>query len=111
MNMMQYKDYGYADSDKLNFQDNKAEQTVEELERQQQREEELLQKLNAGEISQAEYDTLTTTNAGSSPGISAEMVSMPSTYKIDETYWTDQLTEEDIQYLMLKWGTMYTPEE
>ena len=101
MNMMQYKDYGYADSDKLNFQDNKAEQTAEELERQQQKEAELLFKLESGEISKAEYDTLTTTNAESSPGISAESA-LPNTYKIDETYWTDQLTEEDIQYLMLK---------
>lgn len=100
MNMAQYKDYTYADSDKLNFQDQKTEQLIVNKELQEKQEEELLQRLEEGEISQAEYNTLTSTNANQTPAEQAFQFIMPRT--IDDSYWTDQLTDEDIQYLMLK---------
>lgn len=109
MNMAQYQDYTFADSDKLNFQNQKTEQENIDKELQEKKEEELRQRLEEGEISQAEYNTLTSTNADQTPAELATQFIMPHT--IDESYWTDQLTDEDIQYLMLKWGTVYNPEQ
>ena len=118
MNMVQYADYTFSDSDHLKKPD--PEPVVEE---DPDYEEKLLAQLEAGEISQGQYDTLTHTNAKNmSYSENIEFVDMdtpePSTpqeqapqYQISETYWTDQLTEEDITYLMLKWGTVYTPEQ
>lgn len=84
MNMAQYKDYVYADSDKLNFQNKKVEQKEALQEEQQKREEELLRQLEAGEISQSEYNTLTMTNSDSTPADLVEKFVMPR--KIDESY-------------------------
>lgn len=118
MNMVQYADYTFSDSDHLKKPD--PEPVVEE---DPDYEEKLLAQLEAGEISQGQYDTLTHTNAKNmSYSENIEFVDMntpePSTpqeqapqYQISATYWTDQLTEEDITYLMLKWGTVYTPEQ
>lgn len=118
MNMVQYADYTFSDSDHLKKPD--PEPVVEE---DPDYEEKLLAQLEAGEISQGQYDTLTHTNAKNMPySENVEFVDMsaaePSTpqeqapqYQISATYWTDQLTEEDIKYLMLKWGTVYTPEQ
>ena len=98
--MNQYRDLTYADSDKLNFEEQKREESVLSAEERASREAELLEKLNNGEISQTEYNTLTYTNAEASPGASMPEFEMPR--KIEDTYWTDQLTDEDIQTLMLK---------
>lgn len=85
MNMAQYKDYTYADTDKLNFADRKADQEAlsqEEQERRNKLEEDLRERLESGDISQAEYDTLTLTNAGDTPA-DVKFI-MPRT--IDESY-------------------------
>lgn len=108
MNMAQYSNLTYADSDKLNFEDQKREENLLSAEERAKREEELLEKLNNGEISQTEYNTLTYTNADSNPDINPTF-EMPR--KIEDSYWKDQLTDDDIQTLMLKWGTVYSPEE
>lgn len=84
MNMAQYQNYTYADSDKLNFQNQKNEQEAIDKELQEKREEELRQRLEEGEISQAEYNTLTSTNADQTPAELATQFIMPHT--IDESY-------------------------
>jgi len=120
MNMVQYADYTFADSDHLKEPEEKKESDQQEEEDYEQK---LLAQLEAGEITQGQYDTLTHTNTeGMSYGEGLQFVDMdaaePSTpqeqtpqYQISATYWTDQLTEEDINYLILKWGMVYTPEQ
>lgn len=123
MNMVQYADYTFADSDHLR-QPESTDDKNEETTNDEDYEKQLLEKLQAGEISQGQYDTLTRTNAKDVPYseniqfVEMEDAAEPSTpqeqtpqYQISATYWTDQLTEEDINYLMLKWGTVYTPEQ
>ena len=136
MNMTQYRDLTYADSDTLS----KTKTTPEEEPTETEYEQELLKKLEAGEITQEQYNTLTKTNIvnlsefgggtsiidenGFISGLK-EMVPTedkpadePSTpqeqvpqYQIDVNYWIDQLDDSDIDYLMLKWGTLYSPEQ
>ena len=120
MNMVQYADYTFADSDHLKQPEVKEEPDPQQEEDYEQK---LLARLEAGEITQGQYDTLTHTNAKNiAYSEEVQFVDMdaaePSTpqeqtpqYQISATYWTDQLTEEDINYLMLKWGTVYTPEQ
>ena len=123
MNMVQYTDYTFADSDHLR-QPESTDDKNQETTNDEDYEKQLLEKLQAGEISQGQYDTLTRTNAKDVPYseniqfVEMEDAAEPSTpqeqmpqYQISATYWTDQLTEEDINYLMLKWGTVYTPEQ
>ena len=114
MNMVQYADYTFADSDHLR-QPDPADDKSTEAANDDDYEKQLLEKLQAGEISQGQYDTLTRTNAKDVPySENVQFVEMvdaaePSTpqeqtpqYQISATYWTDQLTEDDINYLMLK---------
>ena len=62
MNMKQYKDFKYADSEKLNnekFQQaRKEQQNIEGTSYDEEFENRLLESLKAGEISQAEYNTM-----------------------------------------------------
>lgn len=58
MNMTQYRDLTYADSDTLS----KTKTTPEEEPTETEYEQELLKKLEAGEITQEQYNTLTKTN-------------------------------------------------
>lgn len=119
MNMLQYRDLTFADSDSINNvgKDVKVDEDYEE---------QLKAKLESGEISQGQYNTLTKTNRDIQKEgydekgflIPEETESQPEEsqeqtpqYQVDPNYWTDQLDESDINYLMLKWGTMYTPEE
>lgn len=118
MNMLQYRDLTYADSDSINNVGKNV--TVDE-----DYEEQLKTRLENGEISQGQYNTLTKTNRDVQKEgydvngfLIPEEESQPEEpqeqapqYQIDPNYWTDQLDESDINYLMLKWGTMYTPEE
>ena len=120
MNMVQYADYTFADSDHLKQPEVKEEPDPQQEEDYEQK---LLARLEAGEITQGQYDTLTHTNAKDiAYSEEVQFVDMdaaePSTlqeqtpqYQISATYWTDQLTEDDINYLILKWGMVYTPEQ
>ena len=102
MNMTQYKDYHFSDSDRLNFENQKAEQEAQAAQIQLESTEEVLrERLEKGEISQAEYNTLspTTTDAAKAaynPGF-AVGIAPP-----DNSALLDQLTDEDYQYLNLK---------
>ena len=100
MNMAQYRDFTYADSDRINFQDSKPEKEPLTEEQKEAREKALRERYDSGEISKSEYQTLTTTNVDEDLAKMETEFLMPK--KIDSSYWTDQLTDDDIQYLMLK---------
>ena len=55
MNMAQYRDFTYADTDRINFQDNKQEKDQLSQEEKDAREAALRQRYEAGEISESEY--------------------------------------------------------
>jgi len=134
MNMMQYRDFHYSDSD--NPENNAATAPIAETVIDEEYEAKLLAQLEAGEITQTQYDTLTKKNAikyGTEldeEGFIKGLATLPLNaqgeleqpepeppqeqipqYHFDPTYWTDQLDDKDIDYLMLKWGTVYTPEQ
>lgn len=134
MNMTQYRDLHYEDSDMLNHFSNPIEENKDsdQLASDQKYEEDLLRQLQEGKINETQYNTLTKTNQKRESKVDEngflvelENLNINSTedtqpeesqeqtpqYQFDPTYWTDQLDNEDIDYLMLKWGTMYTPEE
>ena len=97
MNMTQYKEYEYADSDRLNFADQKAKQEAEAAqENAKEREEELKAKLEAGQISQAEYDTLSYSGSNTDADLVFKVAP-----EIDN-HIVESLTDEDYQYLNLK---------
>ena len=123
--MMQYRDFHYADSD--NPEDNAATAPVAKTEIDEEYEAKLLQRLEAGEITQTQYDTLTKKNAvkygtdldenGFIKGLETlpfqpeGALSIPEPeppqeqtpqYQFDPSYWTNQLDDKDIDYLMLK---------
>lgn len=106
MNMSQYKDYSYADSDKLNYENEKLAR--EAAQRAEFVEEDLKAKLERGEISQAEYDTLSAkVNPPEDPS-----KPLPSlNFGIDETKLGEQIDEEEKMYLITKWGPLYKPSE
>lgn len=104
MNMTQYRDYTYADTDKLNFENAKNEQEAAARRiaegKDAEWEAELKRKYEAGEISKAEYETL-------SPSVELPKDLSSSFIQINETdeeRIKQELTEEDYQYLTLKWG-------
>lgn len=121
MNMTQYQDYTFADSDQFNkpkLEEQPSEEDAADYEAK------LKAQLESGEISEGQYNTLTRTNMypqgldekGFIKDIGQEQPAEETSeetpfYQVDSSYWTDQLDESDIDYLMLKWGTMYTPEQ
>lgn len=104
MNMTQYRDYHYADTDRLNYQEEKRRQ--EEEARKQQaadsdQEKELLASLQSGQITEAEYKTLSMAT-DSSIITETQTGFLAPTVTIDESDITKNLSEEDIRYLALK---------
>ena len=126
MNMTQYAQYTFEDSDHLENA-NAAAAPVQEIEVDEEYETKLRQRLENGEITEQQYNTLTKTNRMQESfnktevflpellerenQIQEEEEKPTPSYHINESYWTDQLSDEDINYLMLKWGTVYTPQE
>lgn len=104
MKMVQYRDYTYADSDKLNYKDQKsaAQAMISE-----EHIKELQQQLERGEISQAEFDTLTATP----DQIIQNPQFMTNFSKENEDKIKAELTDEEYQYLLLKWGELYRPSQ
>ena len=98
MNMKQYESYCYADSDKLNFASQKAE-SERDVAASQQREAELLRRLDEGEISKAQYDTMseTTIDDYDVTKRSPQAPNKPITNEL-----VNDLSSEDLQYLNLK---------
>ena len=101
MKMAQYKRFGYKDSDNPDF-------VFLVLAKDGANEALLKQRLDAGEISQAEYDTMSVTADGGNPHDVKKVFTAKSDYvkSVNES-----LTDEDRMYLMLKWGTSYSADE
>lgn len=148
MNMSQYKGYGYKDSDFLKNTRIRLQKEAQErrMSVDPDYEERLKEKYDKGEISKAEYDTLTFTNAVQESDsnthffeddidtdkleeeeVSAEQeesseeeedvldIEVPNfTADLQQNYENkivDSLTDEDMQYLLVKWGITYSPNE
>lgn len=107
MKLAQNAKYTFADTDKLNF---KEQQVIQQKKMDAAKLDDLKDRLEHGEISQAEYDTLTkppdngfigADSAQFTPNISVER----------EEQIREELSEEDFEYLMLKWGEYYRPSQ
>lgn len=131
MNMAQYADYHYSDSDQINNRERLAAQGIQQAKDiDPNYEENLRKKYEAGEITKAAYETLSFGNAG--PHLNGDIPDHTYTYedengeetlKVDvpefrkdiqtdyENKIVDNLTDEDMQYLLVKWGITYTPTE
>ena len=124
LNMKQYEELHYEHSaDTLEEAKAKAKgETFVPLESENIDKEEYDKQLAAGTISQAEYNTFV--NSSTLGHLDFVDMDQPeeqkpedtqedfiSPFVKDETYWTNQLTGEDIDYLLLKWGKVYTPEQ
>lgn len=131
MNMAQYADYHYTDSDQINNRERLAAHGIQELkEIDPNYEENLRKKYEAGEITKAAYETLSLGNVG--PHLNENIPDHTYTYedengeetlKVDvpefrqdiqadyENKIVDELTDQDMQYLLVKWGITYTPTE
>jgi hypothetical protein len=110
MNMSQFKPYRFADSEMLN-KANAPDET------KPQREAIAKRRLEAGEIDEEEYDEIV--NGAHEKFLTEEDVEkenptqriLNNLPKVDEATISKELTNEDIQYLAVKWGISYTPSE
>ena len=119
MKLKQWKQYGWEDTEKLRAQSE--ERAKNAMAVQKQYEEEMKQKLENGEISEAQYKTLVSTETQN-----AEMQSKPPQSAIPQNNFYDEnnflsedelidpaaeLTADDKVYLAMKWGRLYKPNE
>lgn len=119
MKLKQWKQYGWADTEKLRAQSE--ERAKNAMAVQKQYEEEMKQKLENGEISEAQYKTLVSTETQN-----AEMQSKSPQSAIPQNNFYDEnnflsedelidpaaeLTADDKVYLAMKWGRLYKPNE
>ena len=119
MKLKQWKDYGWADTERLKMLN-------EEKSKQQQAEKEQFEaqikaQFDSGEITEAQYKTLISTEtqnedyyAGTSPMLYVPGADNPYQENnfIDESLLSGpaaQLTEDDKIYLAMKWGRLYQP--
>lgn len=133
MNMTQWAGKKWADSDELNDR-LRPEDTREEFFREHENyEEDLLDKLASGAITQSEYDTMTMTNAEHlqpfvPPGTEDLLMEFDDNVNnprapddiqvnaaqspvVSESDIMSQLSEDEYQYLILKWGYLYKPSQ
>ena len=129
MKLKQWKEFTYADSEKIIAErysggDTVEEKTEEQIEAEKIRDEELKKQFDAGEISEAEYKTLSSTESQAKefgfelPGTTAIDGGDPFEH-FDSQYISEddlpdpaaELTDEDKIYLAMKWGRLYKPNE
>lgn len=126
-NLTQWQKYTYKDSEMLQKygRDTSVAAIEERKKADEEFEQELKEKLSNGEISDAEYQTLTPTNAAqqtimiptsneellkdNGPQIGLREKQLMSEEEIPDR--SKELTQQDKEYLVLKWGRMYTPQE
>lgn len=135
MRLKKWKDYGWADTEKLNQEKEALKQTAENraahIEDEQARKHELQAQLDNGEISEAQYLTLSDSDiqyqnyveqniqqVQATPGGNASGVGQNNYFKEDEFISEDELvdvgaelTHEDKVYLAMKWGRLYRASE
>lgn len=120
MKLKQWKNYGWADSDRLQAL-NEEKRTAQEAERAAF-DAEIKEKFEAGEISEAEYKTMVSSQAQHQEYVNAP-IAQPNTtmdryYDENTTIVNNQLdssvaqlTSDDKIYLAMKWGALYKPQE
>lgn len=113
MQMKQYKDYSYKDTDALKYAADKKH--ADEAARRQEKAQnaayiqELTERYERGEISKAEFDTLNPENF-TETDIPAKLEGI-NPITIDESDIVDKLSQDELQYLAVKWGSNYRPSE
>ena len=121
MKLKQWKDYGWADTERLQEENKKkAEEKAEEI---AEREADAKERFERGEISEAQYKTLTSTEKqfenrvmmppGSVPGGIAPNAFDENNFMSEEELPDPalDLTQDDKVYLAMKWGRLYKPNE
>lgn len=120
MKLKQWKNYGWADSDKLQAL-NEEKRAVQEAERAAF-DAEIKEKFEAGEISEAEYKTMVSAQTQHEEYVNAPIMQPNTTmdrYYDENTSIVNsqldnsvaQLTSDDKIYLAMKWGALYKPQE
>ena len=121
MKLKQWKQYGWADTERLQEEDRLKQEQVKEDARK--REEWAKAKYEAGEMTEAEYKTLMSAasiNAGAGPVPKSSITGSPHSefYNEDEFLSIDdmpdlgeELTDEDKVRMAMKWGRLYKPSE
>ena len=119
MKLKQWKDYGWEDSEKLQALEEEKKKAL--IIHNEQNKESWKEKYENGEISEAEYKTMTSVPlqvASQVPGVLVG--SIGSNNPFNEVNFisqeelpdpTEELTDDDKVYLAMKWGRMYTPRE
>ena len=118
MKLKQFKDYTWADTERL-MAEAEAKARKSEAERKHA-EEQLKKDLEEGKITEAEYKTLTSTETqyaeqpmfAPGPGYSDNPYQEDNFMKEEEIPDpASELTQEDKLYLAMKWGRLYRPSE
>ena len=130
MKLKQFKGIGYEDSERYlqeNYSDfAEKEKSEDQIEAEKVRDEELKKQYEAGEITEAEYKTLSSTKSQAEsefdfalPGTVAEDDGGDPFSQFDNQYMSEdelpspasELSTEDKMYLAMKWGRLYKPNE
>lgn len=119
MKLKQWKKYGWEDTEKLRAQNE--EKSKSELAAQKQYEEEMKQKLESGEISEAQYKTLVSTETQNAEmqAIPPQNVILQNNFYNENNFLSEDelvdpaadLTDDDKIFLAMKWGRLYKPNE
>lgn len=120
MKLKQYKQYGWADTEKLNALND--ERRAVQKEERKKFEEEIKKKFEAGEIGEAEYKTMISAETQYKDYMSRPVT--PPEFPQDKYFSENseivkeqmdslisELTQEDKKVLAMKWGALYRPEE
>ena len=120
MKLKQWKNYGWADSDRLQAL-NEEKRSAQEAKRAAF-DAEIKEKFEAGEISEAEYKTMVSAQTQHEEYVNAPIIQPNTTmdrYYDENTSIVNsqldnsvaQLTNDDKIYLAMKWGALYKPQE
>lgn len=120
MKLKQYKQYGWADTEKLNALND--ERRAVQKEEREKFEEEIKKQFEAGEIGEAEYKTMISAETQNKDYMSRPVASpeFPQDKYFSENSeivqeqmdsLISELTQEDKKVLAMKWGALYRPEE
>ena len=120
------KTYGWADSERLQAERSVEVQelTEEDIAEQEARDKELKEMFEKGDISEAEYRTLSSTESQHEeelefPGVVDQGSDLDGFAAFDAQYMSEdelpdpaaELTDDDKIYLAMKWGRLYKPNE
>lgn len=120
MKLKQYKQYGWADTEKLNALND--ERRAVQKEEREKFEEEIKKQFEAGEIGEAEYKTMISAETQNKeymsrpiaqPEFSQDKYFSENNEIVQEQMNSliSELTQEDKKVLAMKWGVLYRPEE